>query len=285
MPDATASSPASAPVRTVVHLSDLHFGREDPAVVAGLVHSLTTINPDAVAVSGDLTQRARRQQFLDARAFLDALPFPRVVVPGNHDVPLYNIVTRLLSPLGGYGRHIEPNLAPVHTAEGILLLGLNTTQRWRVKDGRYRTAAIAGICERFRAVGDDVVKVLVAHHPFDPGDDEVRGWARGARALDALTRGGVDVILTGHMHVSASGHRASRYDAGGRSAVIVEAGTATSTRLREATNAFNVLRLSPSRIVVERYDWREGTFYQTDTQEFLNGERGWITAGRAERSR
>ena len=94
------------PMRTIVHLSDIHFGRVDPRLVAPLVDAVRAAAPDLVAVSGDLTQRARRRQFEQARAFLDKLPPPILAVPGNHDVPLFNLPARFLDPFGGYRRHI-----------------------------------------------------------------------------------------------------------------------------------------------------------------------------------
>ena len=99
-------------MRTLVHLSDLHFGRTDPALIEPLLASIAAIAPDLVVVSGDLTQRARAAQFAEARAFLDRIAQPRIVVPGNHDVPLYRVWERFLSPLGKYKKHIGSDLEP-----------------------------------------------------------------------------------------------------------------------------------------------------------------------------
>src|ERR1700680_3060115 len=115
-------------MRTIVHLSDLHFGRVDPRLVPPLVHAIQAIAPDLIAVSGDLTQRARRSEFVQARDFLQALPFPKIIVPGNHDVPLYNIVARFLSPLAGYRRYIAHDLKPVFADEEMIVVGLNSAR-------------------------------------------------------------------------------------------------------------------------------------------------------------
>src|SRR5207248_6077307 len=115
-------------VKTVVHLSDLHFGREDPPVVAALVDAISALEPSVIVVSGDLTQRARRHQFLRARRFLDALPFARVVVPGNHDVPLFNLFARVVDPLGGYRRYVTTDLTPTFVDPPVVVVGLNTTR-------------------------------------------------------------------------------------------------------------------------------------------------------------
>src|SRR5258706_6555940 len=127
-----------ADVRTIVHLSDLHFDRVDPAVVDALARFVPAIAPDVIAVSGDLTQRARTHQFAQARAFLDSLPGPRLVVPGNHDVPLYNVIARFVNPLGRYRRYITDDLQPHHADEEMLLLGANTTRSLTRAGGRLR---------------------------------------------------------------------------------------------------------------------------------------------------
>jgi 3',5'-cyclic AMP phosphodiesterase CpdA len=228
--------------------------------------------PDLTVISGDFTQRARRAQFQDARAFLETLPSPRLVVPGNHDVPLYNVAARFLAPLAGYRRHITADLAPTFADTEMLVFGINTTRSLTIKGGRIRQADVRRLRDALRHAGNAVVKIIVAHHPFEPS-------AKGGDAVDALTQAGADVFLTGHLHVSYTGHTAHRYQRGGRSAIAVEAGTATSTRMREAANTFNVLRIAPSRIVVERIAWQPtGEFQIIDTQPFERAGDGWRTA-------
>jgi 3',5'-cyclic AMP phosphodiesterase CpdA len=259
-------------VRTVVHLSDLHFGRVDPTVAAALPLHLATLAPDLTVISGDFTQRARRAQFQEARAFLDALPAPRLVVPGNHDVPLYNVAARVLAPLAGYRRHITADLAPMFADTEMLVFGINTTRALTIKGGRIRQADVERLRDALRQAGRAVVKIIVAHHPFEPS-------AKAGDAVDVLTEAGADVFLTGHLHVSYTGHTAHRYQRGARSAIAVEAGTATSTRIREAANTFNVLRIAPQRIVVERIAWQAtGEFRIVDSQRFERTDAGWRSA-------
>ncbi|MGB9178581.1 MAG: metallophosphoesterase, partial [Pyrinomonadaceae bacterium] len=123
-------------MRTIVHLSDLHFGRVDYSVVKPLIEHVKEAKPDLVAVSGDLTQRARTAQFKEAREFLDALPQPQIIVPGNHDVPLHNVFARFLQPLDKYRRHITDDLEPFYADEEIAVLGLNTARSLTIKYGR-----------------------------------------------------------------------------------------------------------------------------------------------------
>src|SRR4051794_5611299 len=110
-------------MRTIVHLSDLHFGRVDPLVVDALRGTVNTLAPDLVVVSGDFTQRARGKQFRKARAFIEALPRPQLVIPGNHDVPMHNVFARFFNPLGRYRKHITTDLQPTYEDDEVVVIG------------------------------------------------------------------------------------------------------------------------------------------------------------------
>jgi 3',5'-cyclic AMP phosphodiesterase CpdA len=263
-------------VRTVVHVSDLHFGRVHPPVANALRDAVAAAHPDVIAVSGDLTQRARRSQFREARAFLDALSHPLIVVPGNHDVPLYNVFARFLNPLGGYRRYITADLAPVYRDEAMVIVGANTTRSFTRGGGALRRDDIERTVATLALLDDRLIKIVVSHHPFDtPYGRE--GRARSTPAAEALLRAGADVFLTGHLHVSYAGHTAERYSIQGRSAIVVEAGTATSTRMRGEPNAFNVLQLDTAQVTVTRFDWQDsrGTFAPAETRRFTRSPGGW----------
>ena len=123
-------------IRTLIHLSDLHFGKVDPAIIPGLLDFLRVTKPDLVAISGDLTQRARTAEFLEARKFLDAIPFPKIVVPGNHDVPLHNVFARLFRKLDRFRRFISQDLEPFYVDDDIAAAGVNTARALTGKNGR-----------------------------------------------------------------------------------------------------------------------------------------------------
>src|SRR4030081_3897722 len=152
-------------MRTVVHLSDIHFGAVNEAIIAPLIRTINGLKPDVVAVSGDLTQRARSHQFKEARAFLDSLPKPQIVVPGNHDIPLHNVFARLAQPLEKYRRYIMDELQPFYGDDEIAILGINTARSLTIKGGRINKAQVAWLRERFCAVAPNVIKILVTHHP------------------------------------------------------------------------------------------------------------------------
>jgi 3',5'-cyclic AMP phosphodiesterase CpdA len=244
-------------VRTIVHLSDLHFGRIDADILQPLIETVNRIAPHLVVVSGDLTQRARSKEFQEARRFLDALPQPQIIVPGNHDVPLYNIFSRFARPLAKYRRHISENVEPTYVDQEIAVVGINTARSLTFKDGRVNHEQIARIRKRLCALDNHIVKIIVTHHPFDlPAqydEDELVGRARLAMAT--LADCGADLLLAGHLHTSHAGSTDVRYNIPGYSALVVQAGTASSTRGRGETNSFNVIRTGPSSIAIERHGW------------------------------
>lgn len=270
-------------MRTVAHISDLHFGATDPVIVAALIDCLATLRPDVVAVSGDLTQRARRHQFVAARAFLDAVPFPQVVVPGNHDVPFYNMLARFARPLYRYRRFITSERHPSFVDDEIAIVGADTTRSVTIAEGGLRTRDVSRLSEQLTQAPVGAVRILVCHHPFDPllgHRKRLTIPAPDAQAVNALVAGGVDVFLTGHRHLSYAGHTATRYQVQGRAAIVVEAGTATSVRVRGEANTFNVLRVGMGQVSAERWEWqREGrVFAVARTDEFVRVEAGWALA-------
>ena len=269
-------------MRTIVHLSDLHFGASDPALVAAVLDEVRRLAPDVIAVSGDLTQRARHSQFRAARAFLDALPAPIVVVPGNHDVPLYNLFARFAAPLRAFHRHVGRE-TDQYVDEEVAILGADTTRAFTVKDGGLTQRDVTRLVQQLGTVPPTAVRVIVCHHPFDAPRSRAARWTRPAPWDDAvatLVAHGVDVFLTGHRHLSFAGHTAARYRVHGRSAIVVEAGTATSVRGRGEGNAFNVVRVAANQVTVERQEWNtnSGQYHPAQRDRFHCTETGWTSS-------
>ncbi len=266
-------------MRTIAHLSDLHFGRIDEATIEPVVQTIEGLQPDLVAISGDLTQRAKEEQFRAARDFLDRLPRPQVIVPGNHDVPLYRVWERFLAPLDKYRRFITEDLEPFYADEEIAVLGVNTARALTFKNGRINEKQVAKIRDHLCALSDETTKIVVTHHPFDlpEGHDEDELVGRAAVAMEALARCGADLLLAGHLHVGHTGHTAERYKIEGHSALVVQAGTATSTRHRGETNSFNVIRVKHPYVHVERLAWQPDirTFRPASGETFQHTPKGW----------
>jgi 3',5'-cyclic AMP phosphodiesterase CpdA len=263
-------------MRTIVHLSDLHFGRVDPVLPAPLQAAVRELRPHVVVVSGDLTQRARRAQFAAARDFLQQLPAPRIVVPGNHDVPLYDVARRFLAPLARFRRHIEADPAPWYADEEIAVLGINSARSLTFKGGRINREQVALVTRRFASVPQTVVRVLVTHHPFELPDraDASDRIGRAAMALDAFAECGVDLLLSGHLHRV---HLGGAEVIGGHGALSVHAGTATSTRGRGEANSFNAIAVEPGRVRVVAWAWDAGraAFVAQAPRDLVRAAGGW----------
>ena len=266
-------------MRRLLHLSDLHFGRTDPAVIEPLLDATARIAPDLVVVSGDLTQRARAAEFEAARKFLDRLRLPFVVVPGNHDVPLYRVWERFLSPMRKYRRYVGDDLEPTFVDDEIAVLGINTARSSTLKGGRINEAQMQGIQARFAALPATLTKVVVTHHPFDlpddPGDAQLVG--RAGQAMAVFARCGVDLLLAGHFHSTQAGESSTRYPIPGYAALVIQAGTATSTRGRGEANSFNVIHIGRDEVVVEPWVWQAGgaAFVATPGEQFRREASRW----------
>ena len=230
-------------VTRIAHLTDIHFGATDPAVVDGLVADIRADPPDLVVVSGDLTMGARRWEFRAARAFLESLGVPTLAVPGNHDITPYRLIERFLAPYARWHQEISPQTEPVWQDERVAVLGLNTARRmgpnldW--SRGRVSTLRLKHLVARLDGLPAGLMRIVVAHHPLLAPEGEVSRQVAGgsARALAAFARHGVRLVLAGHLHRSYA-----RVSAPGESApLVLQGGSATSVRLRGESNAYNVV--------------------------------------------
>jgi 3',5'-cyclic AMP phosphodiesterase CpdA len=247
-------------MRTIAHISDVHFGTENPAAVEGLLSDLQTIRPNLVAVSGDLTQRARRSEFAAARAFLERIPFPRLVVPGNHDIPLYDVGRRFLRPLHRFRRYITPELAPRYVDEEMAVLGINTARSATWKNGRISLEQIRNLKGLLCPLPPSLFRVIVTHHPFLPPPNLPMPAlvGRGPMALQMLQACGADLLLAGHLHVGYSGDMRSYDVKVKRSILVAQAGTALSSRQRGEANAYNKITIEQARVTIDVRQW-DGT--------------------------
>lgn len=270
----------------IIHLSDLHFGAHDPRLVEAVEAKIDSERPDLVVISGDFTQRARTSQFEDACRFLTRLRdggHEVVAIPGNHDIPLYDVLRRFLSPLTRYKRYIDNVLCPFIELPGIAVLGINTARSLTFKDGRISHEQMDFIRETFARTDPDVMRILVTHHPMfaiPVGDTGEPGRAVGRQelALDAAADAGVDMLLAGHNH-QASTHSARDLVTRAGAALVVQAGTATSTRTRASVQSFNRIGIEKEAVTVVVEGW-DGTAYVAATaQSYVRTGDRWELAG------
>jgi 3',5'-cyclic AMP phosphodiesterase CpdA len=266
-------------MRIVAHLSDLHFGTEDVTIADAVRQDVATARPDLVVVSGDLTQRARSTQFRSAAEYLATLPSPQLIIPGNHDIPLYNVWRRFRHPLTRYRKDITSDLNPVYRDAEMLVMGLNTARSATWKNGRISMYQIKLMEEMFRAAGPELFKVVVTHHPFiPPPGDAGTGIAlvgRATRALEIIDRGGVDLLLAGHLHTGYTGDVRTYYPGTSRSVIVAQAGTAFSRRLRSSPNAWSLITLHRRHIAIDFRAWDGHKFRSTGVAAFSLTENGW----------
>lgn len=266
-------------MRTLIHLSDLHFGRVDPMILTPLLDLIRATKPDLVAISGDLTQRARTAEFHSARRFLDAIPFPQIVVPGNHDVPFHNIFSRFLRTFDRYQCFIDADLEPFYHDSEIAVSGLNTARAFTWKNGRINRQQLEKLRARFENGPATNVRIVVTHHPFDvpEGVSGNQAFRRTRFAMKTLADCRVDLLLAGHFHVGATGRTATRNRINNYSALIVSSGTSTSTRGRGQPNSLNVIQIDGAKISIARRTWRAGRgfFDLFSTERFSRTENGW----------
>lgn len=271
----------------ILHLSDLHFGAHDDRLVEAVDWQADQLKPDLIVISGDFTQRARTEQFRDACAFLDGLRergHEVLGVPGNHDVPLYDVLRRFLSPLARYRRFIDDTLCPFIELPGVAVLGINTARSLTFKDGRINKEQVAFIRETFARTPSESFRVLVTHHPLFAlriGDEVERAIGRQELALNAIEDSGVDMLLAGHAHHASSqdaGDLVTR--AGG--VLVVQAGTATSTRVREQEQSFNAIDIAEGSATITVHAWTGEDFTAKDTQRYDWREGRWVHRKTAE---
>lgn len=272
---------------TIAHLSDVHFGRHDPVVVAAVEAFLYKQRPDLVVISGDFTQRARVAQYELACAFVDRIEaqgLTVLAVPGNHDVPLYDVMRRFVRPLDRYRRFIEDDLCPFFENDELAVLGLNTARSLTIKDGSISHAQMDRIREAFHAGQQGKTRILVTHHPLVamPIGDEgelTKVVNRHTDALAAAAEEGVHILLAGHFHRAFSKTAREMVENAGP-ALVIQAGTATSTRLRGGEKqSFNWIEVHKGKVEIEIHAWEGEAFVPGKPASFSYDGENWHFAG------
>ena len=246
-----------------LQISDTHFGTERPPVVEALVRLVREQAPQVVVLSGDITQRARREEFRAARAFVDRLGVPVLLaIPGNHDIPLFNLAARLFRPYANHRRAFGDELEPEFESDSLLILTLNTTRNYLHEKGAVSQAQIERVAARLARASEAQLRIVVTHQPVYVTRPEDRADLLLGReaALRRWATAGADMILGGHIHLPFVQALHECDPTLPRRVWAVQAGTAVSARVRhDAGNSVNLIRVATGaplrRCGVERWDF------------------------------
>lgn len=264
----------------LIHLSDLHFGKDRPELMRPLLEAVNTLSPDLVAISGDLTQRALSSQFRAARAFIDHIDAPVLCVPGNHDLPVHRPFLRFARPFAKYRKHISEDLSPALMTPDVALIGINTMQPWRWQTGWAKRSIIRQAAHLCQTGPAHRLNVIVAHHPFElPPDSGKRGMINAEWGLRTLAEAGADIILSGHLH---QWRVVSPPEPEMAELLQIHCGTGLSTRMRGEPNDFAEITIGsgPSADTLSVTRWIAGAdnrFAPQETTRFHRGADGWRT--------
>jgi len=263
------------PIR-LLQISDLHFGPPFVEQVGeAALKTAIEMHPDAIVINGDLTQRAKRDQFMAAKRYMDRLPsVPQLVIPGNHDVPLYRVLERMLDPHLLYREIISAELNPVLKIDGAVIVGLDSTApRSAISNGQIFKWQL-DLCERaFRDTPNGIARIVVAHHHFAPAPDNLRDsqMPHSRRAIERFTDLKVDLILGGHLHRAYIGNTLDFYPGShrDRGIIIAQCGTTTSRRGRgreQEKNSLNQIEISDKTITIAHHMY----FHESDAFEEIS---------------
>ena len=232
----------------VLHVSDVHFGVEDPQALDAFEQAIVQCGAEAVICTGDITQRATHAQWEAARRWFAGLSVPVMAMPGNHDMPYGNLLERFMTPFKRFEALAGVVSAELSLRHAIVIpfdTNVPAQARWPWSDGVVRQSRLEPTLERLAQLsGDPRRKIVACHHPLLPARDGLPNpTIRGDEAFAQLVAAGADCILSGHVHVLFDQHRTR----GGHCARMIGAGT-LSTRLRGAPPGWNLLTFDAAAI-------------------------------------
>lgn len=262
-------------MRRLLHVSDVHFGPKHlPDRAASLRRLVAEREPHLVVVSGDLTQRAKPCQFREAREWVDSLGAPAIVVPGNHDVPMYRAWERLFAPLGAYRRHFHGELEPTWGDEELFVVGVNSAYNWTIKDGRVRHLRLRHLARQLAEAPGGTCRIAVIHHELvpAPGFGAQKILTNAHAVVETLSRGGVELVLSGHLHQAYAARANSYYPFLDHAVLLVHAGTGTSSRGRGVErdkNTCNWIEIDEVTFTVTQLLWSDAGASFEPTARFV----------------
>jgi len=265
-------------MKKIAHISDLHFGRVNKDAAEGLLVDIKNHAPDLIIISGDLTQRARISQFKEARDYMKKLGFPVFVIPGNHDIPFFDVFRRFFAPLDRYREYINDDLRPFYVDNEIAVYGINTARSNTWSEGRISMEQMAAMKEQLCGLPSDLLKIVVTHHPFivPPGRVGIRIVGRAVRALDIIDECQIDLLLAGHLHDAFHTDIRTYHTTRERSVIVAQAGTSISKRTRYMKpNSYNMIHAANNYLRIEERRWNDRTFESSLVTTLAKVENEW----------
>lgn len=266
----------------LLHLSDPHFGAVDTAAAEAFLSHARSHSHDFTVLSGDLTMRARRTELEAAYNFVSTIPRPRLVIPGNHDIPAANQpFDRFFRPFRRYSRWFGADLEPVHRGDDFHLVSLNSTRAFGFhkdwSEGILSAEQLDRCVSRFQEDDAPRFRILTLHHPLLAPPGYARAVVKPLPdLLRTLGEARVDLVLCGHFH------RSQLATAGlleGWKCVVSQAPTVCSTRLQGEPQGFHEIRFSEGSLEITVWRFIGGGFIPTSTSRFARDENGWSDCG------
>ncbi|OCH98165.1 3',5'-cyclic-nucleotide phosphodiesterase [Legionella jamestowniensis] len=233
----------------IVHISDLHIGMHQPLILDAFLKDVVQLQPQLTLISGDLTQRAKSHQFELLQSFLDQLPGTVLVVPGNHDVPLYNFLTRLMNPFKAYDHYVKEQFKAEFVNDEVAILGVNSVNPFKVKEGKIKSNTLEIINNFFTVEGKNL-NILFFHHNFDHIAGLHKPLKNEEQFLRYLKTSNVDIVCTGHLHYANVGIIKKNND---KVCLVLHAGTLSCSRRKDKMNSYFVIDVNAKACSV---DWR-----------------------------
>ncbi len=266
-------------MRIIAHISDLRCGESVPQVAEALKADLSQIRPALVVVSGDVTRSGGRKQFQSAKAFLEAIPFPRLVVPGDRDAPVHSLWRRLRAPWRYYEQSIGSSVSAWFHDDELAVWGMNTARPLAWKRGWISYDQINSIKVRLCPIPESKFKVVVTHHPLVPPRGAPKSGVHylGSRLFVGyiLQMARVDLLLSGHLHARQPGSAQCVCPMREDTFVSVQSGRALGPSGRGRPTAYHQILLKDQEMVAALRVWDGSQFTEQSRKVFRCAEEGW----------
>jgi predicted MPP superfamily phosphohydrolase len=250
----------SSKTLNIIHFSDLHFGRIQDLVLSDLEKYLKENQEtlSLVILTGDLTQRAKKAQFIAAKDFLEKIKTPIFVVPGNHDVPLYNLFLRFFTPYSRFRKYMGNLISNYYEDDDVAVFGLWTVNPYRIQAGKISESDILNVAEKFKAVPDHKIKILAGHHPIATYEEP-----KIKKLFEKLIALKPDFLMWGHDHQSSIKYFEDKTKT---LPIMLASGTTVSSRVRVEANSFNLITITGADVQIKTMVHEQGKGFFADKE-------------------